>query len=73
MIATAIGRGNCLAVRFFVGSGRNGLFGELFRLDVVDERLDMFRDFVNSLDIDPGSSSGGSGGTSGPGGGRQGG
>ena len=35
--------------------------------DVVDERLDMFRDFVNSLDIDPGSSSGGSGGTSGPG------
>jgi len=42
--------------------------------DVVDERLDMFRDFVNSLDIDPGSSSGGSGGTSGPGepgGGRQ--
>lgn len=41
--------------------------------DVVDERLDMFRDFVNSLDIDPGSSSGGSGGTSGPGGGRQGG
>ena len=35
--------------------------------DVVDERLDMFRDFVNSLDIDPGSSSGGSGGSSGPG------
>jgi bifunctional DNase/RNase len=34
--------------------------------DVVDERLDMFRDFVNSLDIDPGSSSGGSGGSSGP-------
>ncbi|MCI0584431.1 MAG: bifunctional nuclease family protein [Chloroflexi bacterium] len=44
--------------------------------DVVDERLDMFRDFVNSLDIDPGSSSGGSGGSSGPrepGGGRRGG
>jgi len=34
--------------------------------DLVDERLDMFRDFVNSLDIDPGSSSGGSGGSSGP-------
>jgi hypothetical protein len=44
--------------------------------DLVDERLDMFRDFVNSLDIDPGSSSGGSGGSSGPrepGGGRRGG
>jgi hypothetical protein len=43
--------------------------------DLVDERLDMFRDFVNSLDIDPGSSSGGSGGSSGPrepGGGRRG-
>jgi hypothetical protein len=42
--------------------------------DVVDERLDMFRDFVNSLDVDPGSSSGGAGGSSGPGepgGGRQ--
>ena len=42
--------------------------------DLVDERLDMFRDFVNSLDIDPGSSSGGSGGSSGPrepGGGRR--
>lgn len=37
---------------------------------VVDERLDMFREFVNSLDIDPGSSSGTSGGGSsgGPGG-----
>ena len=34
--------------------------------DLVDERLDMFRDFVNSLDIDPGSSIGGSGGSSGP-------
>ena len=37
---------------------------------VVDERLDMFRDFVNSLDVDPGSSSGpggsGSGGGTGP-------
>jgi hypothetical protein len=44
--------------------------------ELVDERLDMFRDFVNSLDIDPGSSSGGSGGSSGPrepGGGRRGG
>jgi len=44
--------------------------------DLVDERLDMFRDFVNSLDIDPGSSSGGSGGSSGPrepGGGKRGG
>lgn len=41
---------------------------------VVDERLDMFRDFVNSLDIDPGSTGGGSGGSSGPdepGGGRR--
>ncbi len=41
---------------------------------VVDERLDMFRDFVNSLDIEPGTS-GGSGGSSGPGepgGGRRG-
>ena len=35
--------------------------------ELVDERLDMFRDFVNSLDVDPGSSSGGSGGSSGPG------
>jgi bifunctional DNase/RNase len=42
--------------------------------EVVDERLEMFRDFVNSLDVDPGSSSGGSSGTSGPrepGGGRR--
>jgi bifunctional DNase/RNase len=56
-------------------SGALGPSGALESLgeDVVDERLDMFRDFVNSLDIDPGSSSGGSGGTSGPGGGRQGG
>ena len=41
--------------------------------DVVDERLDMFREFVNSLDVDPGSG-GGSGGSTGPrdpGGGRQ--
>ncbi len=35
--------------------------------DVVDERLDMFREFVNSLDQEPGSS-GGTGGSSGPGG-----
>jgi hypothetical protein len=37
---------------------------------VVDERLDMFRDFINSLDVDPGSAggSGGSGGSTGPGG-----
>lgn len=35
---------------------------------VVDERLDVFRDFVNSLDMDPGSGSGGSGGSLGPGG-----
>jgi len=34
--------------------------------EVVDERLDMFRDFVNSLDIDPGSSGGSSGGPGGP-------
>ena len=43
--------------------------------DLVDERLDMFRDFVNSLDVDPGSS-GGAGGSTGPtdpGGGRRGG
>lgn len=33
---------------------------------VVDERLDMFRDFINSLDVDPGSA-GGSGGSTGPG------
>ncbi|HSO28375.1 MAG TPA: bifunctional nuclease family protein [Candidatus Sulfomarinibacteraceae bacterium] len=33
---------------------------------VVDERLDMFREFVNSLDVDPGSA-GGSGGSTGPG------
>jgi len=33
---------------------------------VVDERLDMFREFVNSLDADPGTG-GGSGGSSGPG------
>lgn len=37
---------------------------------VVDERLDMFREFVNSLDVDPGTSGGGSSGgsSSGPGG-----
>ncbi|MBI3750319.1 MAG: bifunctional nuclease family protein [Chloroflexi bacterium] len=28
---------------------------------IVDPRLDLFRDFVNSLDIDPGSAGGGSG------------
>ena len=42
--------------------------------DVVDERLDMFREFVNSLEVDPGSG-GGSGGSTGPGdpgGGRRG-
>ena len=42
--------------------------------EVVDERLDMFREFVNSLDVDPGSS-GGAGGSTGPGdrgGGRKG-
>jgi bifunctional DNase/RNase len=41
----------------------------------VDERLDMFREFVNSLEVDPGAG-GGSGGSSGPGepgGGRRGG
>lgn len=41
---------------------------------LVDERLDMFREFVNSLDVDPGAG-GGSGGSSGPGepgGGRRG-
>jgi bifunctional DNase/RNase len=35
---------------------------------IVDPRLDMFRDFVNSLGTDPGSGGGGSSG--GPGGGR---
>jgi len=42
--------------------------------EIVDERLDMFREFVNSLDADPGSS-GGAGGSTGPGdpgGGRRG-
>jgi len=39
---------------------------------IVDPRLDMFRDFVNSLDVDPGSSGGGSGGSSGGGGGSSG-
>lgn len=34
--------------------------------DVVDERLDMFREFVNSLDADQGSG-GGAGGSRGPG------
>jgi bifunctional DNase/RNase len=34
--------------------------------DVVDERLDMFREFVNSLDVEPGSG-GGAGGSTGPG------
>ena len=33
---------------------------------IVDPRLDLFRDFVNSLDVDPGS--GGPGGATGPGG-----
>jgi bifunctional DNase/RNase len=33
---------------------------------VVDERLDMFREFINSLDVDPGAT-GGSGGSTGPG------
>jgi len=63
-----------------VAGGRRATLGpgvplETLGEDVVDERLDMFRDFVNSLDIDPGSSSGGSGGSSGPrepGGGRRG-
>jgi bifunctional DNase/RNase len=40
---------------------------------VVDPRLDLFRDFVNSLDIDPGSPGGGTGGGSGMGGGGTGG
>jgi bifunctional DNase/RNase len=42
---------------------------------IVDPRLDLFRDFINSLDIDPGSAgggsgpgAGGSGGPAGPGG-----
>ena len=34
--------------------------------EVVDERLDMFREFINSLEADPGSG-GGSGGSTGPG------
>jgi uncharacterized protein len=57
-----------------LGAGREartkagrGVPNESLGEEVVDERLDMFRDFVNSLDIDPGSSSGGSGGSSGPG------
>jgi hypothetical protein len=43
--------------------------------EIVDERLDMFREFVNSLDADPGSTGGAGGGSTGPedpGGGRQG-
>ncbi len=58
-----------IVVALLVNAEKSPLF-------TVDERLDMFRDFVNSLDIDPGSSSGGSGGSSGPrepGGGRRGG
>jgi len=35
--------------------------------DVVDERLDMFREFVNSLDADPGAGGGGSTGPGDPG------
>lgn len=31
---------------------------------IVDPRLDVFRDFVNSLDVEPGSGSGGEGGSS---------
>ncbi len=57
-----------------LGAGREartkagrGVPNESLGEEVVDERLDMFRDFVNSLDIDPGSSGGGSGGSSGPG------
>ena len=34
---------------------------------VVDPRLDLFRDFVNSLDVDPGSGRGGSSGSGGAG------
>jgi bifunctional DNase/RNase len=33
---------------------------------IVDPRLDLFRDFVNSLEVDPGSGGGGAGGKSGP-------
>jgi uncharacterized protein len=43
---------------------------------IVDPRLDMFRNFINSLDVDPGSSGGSSGsggGSSGPSGGSSGG
>jgi len=36
---------------------------------IVDPRLDLFRDFVNSLDVDPGS--GGSGGSTGSGGSKK--
>jgi bifunctional DNase/RNase len=54
------------------GSARSGLGPgvplESLGEDVVDERLDMFRDFVNSLDIDPGTSGGGSGGPTSSGG-----
>ena len=32
---------------------------------VVDPRLDLFRDFINSLDVDPGTGGGGKGGTGG--------
>jgi hypothetical protein len=39
---------------------------------VVDPRLDLFRDFVNSLDVDPGSSGAQGGGSAGPGGGSAG-
>jgi bifunctional DNase/RNase len=41
--------------------------------EVVDERLDMFREFVNSLETDPGSGGGGSTGPGDPGRGRPGG
>ncbi|HYL40130.1 MAG TPA: bifunctional nuclease family protein [Candidatus Binatus sp.] len=42
---------------------------------IVDPRLDLFRDFVNSLDLDPGAGEGhgGPGGAGGPAGGRPGG
>lgn len=49
------------------GTGRQATGAAMESLDeaVVDERLDLFRDFVNSLDADPGSG----GGSRGPAGG----
>ena len=45
------------------GPTRRGLPSETLGDATVDPRLDLFRDFVNSLDFDPGSGRGGSSGS----------